>query len=169
MEQVVPAGAVKLEWEEDPILEAVELVAAGATFAAEELLGDLLTADLRCLDAHSHLAYVHLRAGWYDAVERSARHYRVGLAIGELTLGPDFRGLLPWGFIDNRPYLRCLNGYGLCLWRQGDLAAAADVFRRIVWLNPSDNTGARFNLAAVEAGRSWEEANAFQERVLRPQ
>jgi hypothetical protein len=46
------------------------------------------------------------------------------------------------------------------LWRSGDLAAAGEVFRRMVWLNPHDNQGARFTLWDVEAGRSWEEAQA---------
>lgn len=161
MEQVLPEDEVELQWEEDPILEAVELAAAGAVFDAEDLLGDLLTADLRCLDAHAHLGYIHLQTKWPDALERAERHYRVGLEIAGLTLGPDFQGLLPWGFLDNRPYLRCLDGYGVYLWRCGDLAAAADVFRRILWLNPHDNTGARFNLAAIEAGSSWEAAAAL--------
>ena len=39
----------------------------------------------------------------------------------------------------------------------GDLRAAADVFQRMLWLSPSDNQGACFNLAAVEAGKTWEE------------
>ena len=47
------------------------------------------------------------------------RHYEVGVRIGELSLGPDFDGLLPWGYIDNRPFLRCMHGFGLCLWRLG--------------------------------------------------
>jgi hypothetical protein len=35
----------------------------------------------------------------------------------ELSLGEKFEGVLPWGMIDNRPFLRCLSGLGLCLWR----------------------------------------------------
>jgi hypothetical protein len=27
----------------------------------------------------------------------------------------------------------------------------------MLWLNPTDNQGARFNLAAIEAGKTWEE------------
>lgn len=161
MEQVLPEDAVELQWEEDPILEAVELAAAGTVFDAADLLGDLLTADLRCLDAHAHLGHLWLRSTWPGALERAGRHYRVGLEIAGLTLDPGFQGLLPWGFLDNRPYLRCLDGYGVYLWRSGDLAAAADVFRRMLWLNPHDNTGARFNLAAIEAGHSWETALAL--------
>jgi hypothetical protein len=46
-------------------------------------------------------------------------HFEVGVQIAELSLSPGFVGLLPWGCIYNRPYLRCLHGYGLCLWRLG--------------------------------------------------
>jgi hypothetical protein len=160
MEQILPEDAVELRWEEDPILEAVQLANAGAVGEAEDLLGDLLTRDLRCLDAHAHLGSFELRSRWPRALDRAGRHFRSGIAIGGLTLGDDFQGLLPWGLIDNRPYLRCLHGHGLCLWRGGDLASAGDVFRRMLWLNPHDNQGARFNLAAVEAGHSWEGVGA---------
>jgi len=34
---------------------------------------------------------------------------------------------------------------------------AAAAFRKMLWLNPGDNQGARFDLAAVEAGKTWEE------------
>jgi tetratricopeptide (TPR) repeat protein len=153
MEQVLPEEAVKLRWEEDPIVEAAELAACGEVGEAQDLLEDLLTADLRCLDAHAHLGNVELRSRWPWALDRAGRHYRAGLEIANLTLGESFRGLLPWGMLDNRPYLRCLHGYGLYLWRSGDLAAAGEVFRRMLWLNPSDNQGARFNLAAVESTR----------------
>jgi Flp pilus assembly protein TadD len=77
------------------------------------------------------------------------------VSIGALSLGDSFEGLLPWGFIDNRPFLRCLHGYGLCLWRLGRGEEAEAVFNRMLWLNPSDNQGARFLLAAVRDGEEW--------------
>jgi len=162
MEQVLPEDAVKLQWEEDPILEAAELSAAGEVGEAEDLLGELLTADLRCLDAHAHLGNLELSSTWPGAVDRAGRHHRAGVEIAELTLGRGFRGLLPWGFIDNRPYLRCLHGHGLCLWRQRDLGGAAEIFRCMLWLNPGDNQGIRFLLANVEDGRAWAEATAAE-------
>ena len=67
---------------------------------------------LRCLDAHSHLGLLYFD---YET-DIAVRHYEVGVRIGELSLGDGFDGLLPWGSIDNRPFLRCLSGYGLCLW-----------------------------------------------------
>ena len=152
MEQVIP-GADPDDPDMDPIIEASELDAAGERGAAEDVLMKVLAEDLRCLDAHAHLgnfAFAH-------DPEQAMRHYRVGAGIGALTLGADFDGVLPWGHIDNRPFLRCLHGIGLCFWRLGELKESAKTFTRMLWLNPSDNQGARFNLANVEAGRTWEE------------
>ena len=64
--------------------------------------------------------------------------------------------MLPWGLIDNRPFLRCLHGVGLSLWRLGKTREAAAAFRKMLWLNPGDNQGARFELADVEADKTWQ-------------
>ena len=166
MEQMLPEDAVELRWEDDPIVEAVALTDAGAYHEAVDLLGDLLSVDLRCLDAHAHLGNLELRGRIRVDVGQAERHYSVGVALGEQALGVpalDYPDLLPRGLIDNRPFLRCLHGLGLCRWRRGDLETAGRIFRRLVWLDPHDGLGARFLVADVEAGRSWEEATAAQE------
>ena len=63
--------------------------------------------------------------------------------------------MLHWGHIDNRPFLRCVHGYGLCLWRLGRLKEAEEVFTRMLWLNPTDNLGVRFLLGEVREGKVW--------------
>ena len=155
MEQIVPGEDPK-DFDSDPILQAVELKDAGRRGEAQDLLMGLLVEDLRCLDAHAHLG----NFAFHHWPEQALRHYAVGVAIGELTLGPELDGVLPWGLVDNRPFLRCLHGLGLARWRLGACEQAAAVFRRMLWLNPSDNQGARFNLAAIEAGKTWEESEA---------
>jgi hypothetical protein len=151
-EQVMP-GADPEDFDSDPILEAAELRSAGDEKGAYDLLMNLLAKDLRCLDAHAHLGNLE-----FDRNPKQAlRHYEMGTTIGSVSLGKDFDGVLAWGLIDNRPFLRCLHGVGLCAWRLGDLRVAKAVFTKMLWLNPSDNQGARFNLAAVEAGKTWEE------------
>jgi hypothetical protein len=85
------------------------------------------------------------------------RHYEVGVRIGELSLGENFDGVLLWGFTDNRPFLRCLHGYGLCLWWLGRIKEADDVFTRMLWLNPSDNQGVRLLIDSVRKGEAWHE------------
>jgi tetratricopeptide (TPR) repeat protein len=151
MEQVIP-GADPEDFDSDPIIEASERNDAGDHAGARAVLMNLLAQDLRCLDAHAHLGNHELDY----RPEQALRHYETGTAIGELSLGPRFRDALPWGLIDNRPYLRCLHGKGLALWRLGRMQDAAAIFQRLLWLNPSDHQGARFCLAAVEAGQAWE-------------
>lgn len=114
---------------------------------------ELCQADLRCLDAHSHLGnfvFDH----W---PQKAIRHYEVGVRVGELSLGDDFTGVLPWGLIDNRPFLRCMHGYGLCLCRLGRFDAAEQIFEKMLWLNPSDNQGVRFLIDEVKAKTAWED------------
>jgi tetratricopeptide (TPR) repeat protein len=97
------------------------------------------------------------RQGWRHLPERRGKGIAELAKIGELSLPPGFDGLLGWGRLYNRPFLRRLHGYGLCLWRLGKVAEAKRVFERILSLNPSDNQGIRFCWQDIREGRSWEE------------
>jgi len=138
----------------DPISESVDLKEAGDYPGARKILMELLESDLRCLDAHAHLGNIIFDEWPEDAI----RHYEAGVRIGELSLDVGFDGLLPWGFIDNRPFLRCMHGHGLCLWRLGRGEEAEEVFGRMLWFNPADNQGVRFLLAAVRSGEEWQDS-----------
>lgn len=149
MEQVIP-GEDSDDPFDDPITRSNDLKDAGNQEEAFEILMELCQADLRCLDAHSHLGNFAFERNPRDAV----RHYEVGLRIGELSLGDDFTGVLPWDLIDNRPFLRCMHGYGLCLWRLGRFDDAEQIFQKMLWLNPSDNQGVQFLSDEVKAKNS---------------
>ncbi len=150
MEQVLP-GEDPDDMDCDPIIEANEHKDAGDWEGAHKILMGLCQEDLRCLDAHAHLGNL-----MFDMMPKDAiRHYEMGLRIGELSLGEGFDGLLPWGWIDNRPFLRSMHGYGLSLWRLKRFEEAAAILDRMLWLNPSDNQGVRFEIGEVSAGRAW--------------
>ena len=152
MEQVLP-GENPDDPFNDPITQSNDLKDTGERSAEEKILMELCQADLRCLDAHSHLGNIV-----FDFIPQDAiRHYEVGLRIGELSLGDDFADVLPWVFIDNRPFLRGMHGYGLCLWRLGRFDEAERVFHRMLWLNPSDNQGVRFLIDDVKSKTAWED------------
>ncbi len=150
MEQVCP-GQDPHDIDSDPVLIAVELEEAGDRAAARRQLTELLEADLRCLDAHAHLGSFAFSRTPVKAI----RHYEAGVRIAELSFAEGFDGVLAWGLIDNRPYLRCLHGFGLCLWRLGRFNEAGQVFERLLRLNPSDNQGVRFVLPEVRRGERW--------------
>ena len=152
MEQVLP-GQDPDDPFADPITESNDLKDAGQQVEAHKILMEICQADLRCLDAHAHLGNLVFDHSPKEAI----RHYEVGVRIGELALGEGFDAVLPWGHIDNRPFLRCMHGYGLCLWRLGRHDEAGRVFEKMVWLNPSDNQGVRCLVDAVKAGKAWEE------------
>jgi hypothetical protein len=152
-EQVVPGHDWKTDY--DPILESVELAGRAERERARRLLEDLLATDARCLDARAHLGSFA-----YDySASAALPHFEAGVAVGERSLPAGFDGVLPWGWIDNRPFLRCLHGYGLCLWRLGHSAEATRVLDALLWLNPSDNQGARFLIDDVRAGVRWQPAS----------
>ncbi len=152
MELVLPAENPD-DLFDDPIVRSNELYHAGERAEAVKILMELCQADLRCLDAHSHLGNLVFDHRSQDAI----RHFEVGLRIGELSLGSDFTDVLLWGFIDNRPFLRCMHGYGLCLWRLGRFDEAQRLFDRMLWLNPSDNQGVRFLINEVRAKTTWDD------------
>ena len=151
MEQVLP-GMDPDDPDSDPITESNALKDAGDALAAYKMLMELCETDIRCLDAHAHLGnFVFGRPA------EAIRHYEAGVRIGELSIDQGFDGLLPWGHLDNRPFLRCMHGYGLCCWRLGRLEEAARVFDRMLWLNPSDNQGVRGLISPVRQSLNWKD------------
>jgi tetratricopeptide (TPR) repeat protein len=135
------------------------MAAAGDLDGARELVMDTLLRDLRCLDAHAHLG-----SQLFDrSPARALVHYEIGMRIGELSLPDGFDGVLAWSCLYNRPFLRCLHGYGLCLWRLGRSEEAVQVFERILAFNPNDNQGARFSWSDACQGLTWEQAQAEEQ------
>lgn len=66
-----------------------------------------------------------------------------------LSLPKNFSGKLRWGFLDNRPFLRAAHGYGLALEGKGRILEAAEIYQRILLLNPDDNQGIRYLLPSL--------------------
>lgn len=137
----------------DPISRSKEMKAVGDLDQAYHLLMETAEEDLRCLDVHSNLGDLAFQRWPQDAL----RHYEIGLRIGELSLWRSFEGVLPWSFPSNRPYLRCLYGYGLCLWRLKCFSEAGKIFERLLWLNPSDDQYVRLIVDDVKACKIWED------------
>lgn len=130
---------------------AADMIEQGEVSGAREKLMEALHRDLRCLDAHAHLASL----AFEHDVECAMAHYEVGVRIGDSLLPASFDGLLPWDRIYNRPFLRCLHGHALCLWRSRRFPAAVKAFERLLAFNPNDNQGARFCWSAVREGVEW--------------
>ena len=147
---------------DNPTCDASDLISQGDSEGAREILMNVLHRDLRCLDAHGLLGVIEFDR----SPERALVHYEIAVQIGELSLPPGFDGVLEWGRLYNRAFLRCLKGYALCLWRLGEPGKAQKVFRRILSLNPNDNQGVRSCREDLRDGLTWDEAQG-QEQDLR--
>ena len=154
MEQVLP-GADEDDWDSDPIIEAADLHHAGHHRKAIRILEDTLALDVRCIDAWGHLGLVAFNTlGPGPAAEL----YKTGVAVAEATLPAGFGGVLPWGWIDNRPFLRCLHGLALCAWRQRRWDEAEAMLTARVWLDPCGALNDLACLEPVRARQRWTKA-----------
>jgi tetratricopeptide (TPR) repeat protein len=101
------------------------------------------------LDALHHLAMVLSKR---DLADQALDLWEQAVSIGhkafpqDLKLGKD---RLEWGWLENRPFLRCLHGLALAKYQEDKVEEALSLFQELLALNPNDNQGAR--AMAVEA------------------
>jgi len=149
MEQVIPGSDDDCEI--DPIIESVEYKQAGLYDQAWEILLKTVKEDLRCIDGHVHMGNTTFGDGLHDYITKIAlKHYTVGVELGNYFLGDNFSGKLPWGYIDNRPYLRALHGQCLCYWALNRFEEAEKIATTLLKLNKFDNQGVRFILPDIK-------------------
>jgi len=108
-----------------------------------------------CADAYALLAE---ETG--DA-QRANDLYRQGMEAGKRALGSEVfekeRGRF-WGILTTRPYMRACTGFADTLWVLGRRDEAVAQYQEMLGLNPNDNQGVRYFLAAylLELGRNDE-------------
>jgi hypothetical protein len=105
----------------DVIEEALALRHGRQHERAEAVLLGVAAWDPRCPDAHAHLGLLAFAAG---DVEAALAHYAAGVWVAERSLPGDFDGVLSWGWVDNRPFLRWLHGLIISAWRLSQLEQA---------------------------------------------
>jgi tetratricopeptide (TPR) repeat protein len=130
-----------LEQAQDLVYQALE--ATGKRRLA--LARKALTISPDCADA-----YVLLAESTRD-LQRAQRLYEQGVQAGERALGTKvFDGAVGefWGMNETRPYMRARHGLALVLWHLGEHEAAIGHARGLLRLNPGDNQGIRYLLAA---------------------
>lgn len=96
-------------------------------------------------------AYCLLAEETTTSPEEALDYYQKGVEAGERALGKDFfeqnAGHF-WGIIETRPYMRARAELARCLWLRGNQQAALVQWQEMLRLNPGDNQGMRYVLAA---------------------
>jgi tetratricopeptide (TPR) repeat protein len=145
---------------QDALNRAQELIyeawEAGTAKQRVALARKALTISPLCADAYNVLAD-HARRGSDEELDL----WRQGLEAGKAALGDaafeEYAGAF-WGFLETRPYMRAKMGLALALLARGARNEAIDHLHEMLRLNPRDNQGVRYLLAAqlVEADRDKE-------------
>ncbi|HOL21552.1 MAG TPA: hypothetical protein PLQ41_01690 [bacterium] len=123
--------------------KAVDLLMIGRLKEAEKELKRILRHLPDHLDALHHLAIIKEQMGdtesafyiWGQAIRLGKKAFPDKFKLG--------RDRLEWGFLNNRPFLRCMHAYGLSLLERGNKKEALSIFEEILLLNPNDNQGVR--------------------------
>ena len=110
------------------------------------------------ISPHCADAYVLLAEETSRTREEALAYYQQAVDAAVEALGPsafeEYTGRF-WGFLETRPYMRARAGLAEALWATGEKDAAIQHFKEILELNPGDNQGIRYILAAklLDIGR----------------
>lgn len=113
----------------------------GNATAAHRLFREVLELDPHYSDVHNSLGIDALERQELDIAEA---HFRTAIEGGARHLHADGTGLLDWGWVENRPFLRGHANLALVLRERRDWEGAAAIHTQMMQFNPSDNQGVRF-------------------------
>ncbi len=115
----------------------------GNFYEAETIFRAVLAEMPDHLDAIHHLAIVLSERG---LCAEARNLWEQTSRIGHKAFPQDFqlgRDRLEWGWLENRPFLRCLHGLALVKYDNGEIGEALKLFQELLSLNPNDNQGVR--------------------------
>ena len=142
---------------DDYYYDAMELLGGGAKEIKEalRLLNIALEMDKDCVQ--TYIGFV----GAYDAAGDKRKFEEAIKTAYEKTLKkfPKWPKRMEWGYMDNRAYMRAIQYLGELYWDNGENAKAIELFRLLLKLNPGDNQGVRYEIAALYAGLNGNDVN----------
>ena len=95
----------------------------------------------RYIDGHAHLAFALLNRGKPKLALEAAQR---GYALGAEAIPPGYKGVIEWGWLENRPFLRAAHAAVLCHLRLRQRAKALALMEKMLAWNPNDNQGIRY-------------------------
>lgn len=116
------------------------------------------------IDGHAHLGFALLDQGKPKLALQACSQ---GFDIGACAIPVKFSGVIEWGFLENRPFLRAAHGVLLCHLRLGQRRDALAMMEKVLRWNPSDNQGLRFLIGSeyLRAGDHAKAARFFRDEA----
>jgi len=135
--------------EPSDVYESYDIFDAGCEFLeqgmidkAEKLLTEIVTKVPSHIDALHHLAIIFDEKG---KDEEALKLWNKGVEIGKNVISKNFTSgdKLEWGWIENRPFLRCQHGLATKLLSENKTDEAVVLLEELLAYNPNDNQGVR--------------------------
>ncbi|MFH0969065.1 MAG: hypothetical protein V1804_00990 [Patescibacteria group bacterium] len=129
--------------------DAMDSLNAGNVSRAKKLLKKALQLDVEFIDGYNGLA-----AAYEDEKNKKKARESADTAF-KLTREKFLKWPkeMHWGELDNRPYLRAICNKAIYFHEEGKTDEAEKLYRLLLKLNPGDNQGVRYLLAALFAGK----------------
>jgi tetratricopeptide (TPR) repeat protein len=126
---------------DDLYMEAEDLYFEFEYEKSKKLLNKIILKDPLYSNAYlllSTLSYAE------NDFEQAQRDLNKGLNIWESSIPEDFDGEIPWGFLENRPYLTLLFEMAILTDKAGKPEEAITYADKVLKYNPNDNQGVRW-------------------------
>lgn len=157
--QKVPPEILLGRAKEDLYYEGLEFIDNGKTSDGIKCFEKASKLDKDYVDAYNGLGTAY----FYTNARKAECYYRKAYTLTKKKF-PKWPRRLEWGILENRQYLRSIHYYGLMLWRKNNFKKAMELFKLLLKLNPNDNQGARYLVAALYEGYSWSKAPENNEK-----
>ena len=92
---------------------------------------------------------------------------KIAVELSKKELGGEWPKDLEWAVSKNRPYMMAIQGLGLTNWRQNNIEDAKELFKLLLDMNPNDNQGIRYCMAALYRGLTWEEFGKIEDHCAK--
>lgn len=142
---------------DDLYYDAMEICSVGKAGVKRAL--QLLSRALE-MDKDYVQTYVGFVSAYSAAGDKKKTEEAIKTAYGKtLKMFPKWPRRLEWGVLENRAPMRAIQYMADWYWDNDDKEKAAELFRLLLRLNPNDNQGVRYEVAAFYAGLTGEDVN----------
>ncbi|MFH1641912.1 MAG: DUF6398 domain-containing protein [Nanoarchaeota archaeon] len=147
---------------EDYFYDGTDFLQAGNKKEAIACFNKALEIDENYVDAHNGLGNIYFN----DDLEKSKQYYQKAYELTKKHFNNQWPIAIEWGVIENRQYLRAMHGLGLIFWRENNLQEAKRLFMLMLRLNNNDNQGARYLVAAILEGMTWDQYGKIEDKAM---
>ena len=157
----VPFKPLKMT-KEDYYYDGLEYFGEEDTMNALICFKKALDLDDKYVDAYNGFGELYMFLKDYN---KSKEYYRKAYLLTKEHFNELWPSELSWGILENRQYLRAICGFALCFWKDNNMQEAENLFTLLLKMNPNDNQGSRFVMAAMKEGITFEEFDRIEEKA----